>query len=100
MTIGEYPAKVPVRWLIPGLDTDSSTVKVKPFRNMAEDLKIAGPLQMSGGAMVDDFDNDGYLDIVTSSTSLDESMHFYKTTPTEHLRMCRKRRVSAPSKED
>ena len=78
MTIGEYPAKVPTRWLIPGLDTDSSVVQVKPFRNMAGDLNIAGPMQMSGGAIVDDFNNDGYLDIVTSSTSLEENMHFYR----------------------
>ena len=78
MTIGEYPGNVPARWLIPGLDTDTSTVKVKPFRNMAGDLQIAGPMQMSGGAIVDDFNNDGYLDIVTSSTSLEENMHFYR----------------------
>ena len=45
---------------------------------MAGDLNIAGPMQMSGGTIVDDFNNDGYLDIVTSSTSLDEPMHFYK----------------------
>jgi FG-GAP-like repeat/ASPIC and UnbV len=78
MTIGTYPSNVPSRWLIPGLDKDESVYKLKPFREMAGDLQIAGPMQMSGGSIVDDFNNDGYLDIVTSSTSLDESMHFYK----------------------
>ena len=37
---------------------------------MAEDLNLAGSMNMSGGVIVDDFDNDGYLDIVTSSMGL------------------------------
>jgi hypothetical protein len=78
MTIGTYPSQVPAKWLIPGMDKDSSLYKLKAFKNMAGDLNIAGPMQMSGGTIVDDFNNDGYLDIVTSSTSLDEAMHFYK----------------------
>jgi tetratricopeptide (TPR) repeat protein len=78
MTLGTYPSQVPARWLIPGMDKDSSVYKVKAFKNMAGDLGIAGPMDISGGTIVDDFNNDGYLDIVTSSTSLDEPMHFYK----------------------
>ena len=44
---------------------------------------MAGPLNldinnMAGGVIVDDFDNDGYLDIVTSSWDLDEGMHFFR----------------------
>jgi hypothetical protein len=78
MTIGEYPAKVPSPWLIPGLDTDSTSCKVKAFQNMASDLNINGPREMAGGSIVDDFNNDGYLDIITSSWSLDEGMHYYK----------------------
>ena len=78
MTIGKYPDKVPVRWLIPGLDTDTSAVKVKAFQDMAGGLQLAGPGGMGGGSIVDDFNNDGYLDIVTSAWGLDEPMHFYK----------------------
>src|SRR5450432_3718270 len=78
MTIGEYPAKVPAQWLIPGLDTDTSSYKLKAFHEMAGDLQINGPGNMAGGSIVEDFDNDGYLDIVTSSWGLAESMHFYK----------------------
>ena len=77
MTIGLYPDKVPPQWLIPGLDKDTSSVKVNAFREMAGDLGLASPMHMSGGSITDDFNNDGYLDIITSSTSLDESMHFY-----------------------
>ena len=78
MTIGEYPAKVPAQWLIPGLDTDSSSIKVKPFQDIAGNLKLNSFRNMSGGSIVDDFDNDGYLDFVTSSMGLDESMHYFR----------------------
>ena len=79
MTIGEYPGKVPSRWLIPGLDTDSSSYKIKAFQDMAADLQLTGPRDMAGGSIVDDFNNDGYLDIITSSWGLEEGgMRYYK----------------------
>ncbi len=78
MTLGEYPAKVPAAWLINGLDGDSSTIKVKPFRDMAGQLGLGASRNMSGGVITDDFNNDGYLDIVTSCWGLGESMHYYK----------------------
>jgi hypothetical protein len=77
MTIGEYPGKVPSAWLIPGLDTDTTSYKVKAFEDMAGSLKLNVNRNMAGGSLVDDFDNDGYLDIVTSSWGLNDSMHFY-----------------------
>ena len=78
MTVGGYPAKVPAEWLIPGLDTDTSSVKVLPFRDMAGSLKLNAGKNMAGGTIIDDFNNDGYLDIVTSCWDLGESMHYYK----------------------
>ncbi|HEY4965976.1 MAG TPA: CRTAC1 family protein [Puia sp.] len=78
MTIGGYPSKVPSKWLIPGLDSNDSAIKVKPFLDMADDLKIAGARTMAGGVIIDDFDNDGYLDIITSSWGLEEGMHYYR----------------------
>jgi hypothetical protein len=78
MTIGEYPGKVPRQWLIPGLDTDTCAYKVKPFRDIATDVNLEGERRMAGGAIVDDFDNDGYLDMVTSSWGLEESMHYFR----------------------
>ncbi|MDR3715160.1 MAG: CRTAC1 family protein [Puia sp.] len=78
MTLGQYPSQVPAPWLIPGLDTDTSPVKVKPFEDMAGDLQLNASRNMAGGSIIEDFDNDGYLDIVTSNWGLKESMHFYK----------------------
>jgi len=76
MTLGEYPKGVPKEFLIPGLDADTA-FKVKPFTDMAADLglNING---RAGGVIVDDFNNDGYLDIVTSGWDLDDPMHYFQ----------------------
>jgi hypothetical protein len=65
MTLGEYPAKVPQQWLIPNLDKDNSGYSVKPFTDIAPNLGL-NKRNMAGGTIIDDFNNDGYLDIVTS----------------------------------
>lgn len=74
MTVGEYPKGVPEKWLIPGLDAVKE--KVNPFISMAPDLKIASD-NCSGGSLVEDFNNDGLLDIITSSWHLTDPMCFY-----------------------
>jgi hypothetical protein len=76
MTLGEYPGKVPKAWLIPGLD-NAGAVRVKPFSDMAGDLGI-GVKNRGGGNIVEDFNNDGYLDIVSSAWGLDDPIHYYK----------------------
>jgi len=77
MTIGEYPQKVPALYLIPGLDTDRSGENIKPFTDVAPDLKL-DTRNKAGGAVVDDFNNDGYLDLITSDWSItDGPMHFF-----------------------
>lgn len=77
MTLGEYPANVPKQWLIPGLDNPGS-VQVKPFTDLAGDLKL-DVKNRAGGIIVEDFNNDGYLDIVSSAWGLDDPMHYYKS---------------------
>lgn len=75
MTLGEYPKGVPKAWLIPGLDAKGAT-QVKSFTDIASDLNISTN-NRAGGVIVDDFDNDGYLDIVTSAWGLDDPMHYF-----------------------
>jgi hypothetical protein len=76
MTLGEYPKNVPAEFLLPGLDADTA-YKVKPFTDMAADLglDING---RAGGVIVDDFNNDGYLDIITSGWDLTDPMHYFQ----------------------
>jgi len=76
MTLGGYPKDVPKEFLIPGLDSDTG-VKVKPFTDMAADLGL-NVNGRAGGVIVDDFNNDGYLDIVTSGWDLDDPMHYFQ----------------------
>ncbi len=63
MTIGKYPSGLPAAFLIPGLDKDTSSVKVKAFRDIAGGLGLTNSRNEAGGTIVDDFDNDGYLDL-------------------------------------
>ena len=76
MTLGGYPTGVPKQWLIPNLNKDSG-YSIKPFLDVAVNAGIKGR-NMSGGVIVDDFNNDNYLDIVTSDWSLNGAMHYYE----------------------
>jgi len=76
MTVGEYPGKVPAAWLLKGLDADTA-FSMKPFQEMAVNTGL-DINNMAGGSIVDDFDNDGNLDIVTSSWGLTDGMHYCK----------------------
>jgi len=76
MTLGKYPQDVPKEFLIPGLESTGGN-SVKPFTDMAADLglNING---RAGGVIVDDFNNDGYLDIVTTGWDLSDPMHYFQ----------------------
>src|SRR5690606_9024221 len=74
-TLGEYPAKVPKEYVIdPAWFT--SEIEIPRFRDVAADLGV-NTLSLAGGAVVDDFTNDGWLDIVVSSWGAHEGMNFY-----------------------
>jgi hypothetical protein len=75
MQLGLYPQKVPPQWLIPARLFDSD----QPFPEFPDIAASAGLDIMShaGGAIVEDFDGDGLLDVmVTSSGPLDQ-MHLF-----------------------
>ncbi|HEY8933769.1 MAG TPA: CRTAC1 family protein [Cyclobacteriaceae bacterium] len=76
MTLGKYPQEVPKQFLIPGMEGDT-TYKVEPFQDIASDLKL-DVKTMAGGSIVDDFDNDGYLDLIISGWGVEEEMHYFK----------------------
>jgi hypothetical protein len=74
MTIGGYPQNVPPGLLL-GINKEDSLTAVKPFVDVAKNVGLNINNQ-AGGSIVDDFNNDGYLDVITSSWSLKESMHY------------------------
>ncbi|HEU4403072.1 MAG TPA: VCBS repeat-containing protein, partial [Candidatus Polarisedimenticolia bacterium] len=75
MTLGEYPAKVPPRWLIPPR-AFAAEYDVKRFYDVAPTagLSVEGH---AGGAIMDDLDGDGLLDIVVSSMGLRDQLRFF-----------------------
>ncbi len=64
MTVDEYPGGVPPELLIPP-EAFASDVKFPEFENIADGLGL-DTFGMSGGVIIDDFDNDLDLDLLVS----------------------------------
>ena len=76
MTISGYPDQVPRQYLIEP-DVLESDEPFPRFMNVAGKLGL-NAFDLLGGAIVDDFDGDHYLDIVVSSFDLNEEMRFFQ----------------------
>ena len=76
MTTGGYPDQVPPQFLLQ-VKNDDTMHLVKPFTDVAANVGLNFKCQ-AGGAIVDDFNNDGYPDVVISSWSPSEPMHYYR----------------------
>ncbi len=75
MTLGNYPDGVPARYLMaPSLF--SSAESVGRFTDVAPEAGL-NLFAMSSGVLVDDFDNDGLLDVATTSLQACTPMHFF-----------------------
>jgi len=79
MTLGKYPKSVPAKWLIElKKDTTLTTTNSLPnFNNLAKTFEIDA-LGHAGSCAMEDFDGDGYLDIIASSYYLDEQLTYYR----------------------
>jgi VCBS repeat protein/ASPIC/UnbV protein len=76
MTLGEYPSKVPSRWLVPE-QVFASGHDVKRFRDVAVQCGLA-VRGLAGGAIMEDFDRDGLLDVMCSSWGLRDQLRFFR----------------------
>jgi FG-GAP-like repeat/ASPIC and UnbV/PPIC-type PPIASE domain len=75
MTLGNYPDAVPPQYLMaPSLF--SSSEAVGRFTDVAPEAGL-NLFAMSSGVVVDDFDNDGLLDVITSSLDACAPMHLF-----------------------
>lgn len=73
MTINGHPSQVPKKYLLNfPVDTSAS---VKPFIDAAIVTGL-NTNNLAGGSIVEDFNNDGFLDVITSSMSLTQGMHY------------------------
>ena len=75
MTIGGYPNQVPEAYLIPER-VFKSTVDFPRFKNIAPGMKLS-TYSLCGGAITDDFDNDGLLDVVASTWSSNGQLRIF-----------------------
>jgi hypothetical protein len=75
MQLGRYPKDVPSRWLIP-VDRFNSEASLPEFPQTAASagIDITGH---AGGVVVSDFDGDGLLDIMVSSSGPLDQLHLF-----------------------
>ena len=76
MTLGEWPAKVDPKYVLNLDHFLHSEFDIGRFRDVA-DLVGVNHVNQQGGGIMEDFDNDGLLDIVTTSNNLTQPMTFY-----------------------
>jgi FG-GAP-like repeat/ASPIC and UnbV len=77
MTLGEYPDKVDPRYALSLAAYLHSELDIGKFRDVSAAVGV-DRFSMSGGAILDDFDNDGLLDLVVTTRDLTEPMSFYR----------------------
>jgi len=76
MTLGQYPDKVPPQFLIP-LKPFASEFDIGRFTDTADELGV-NRLSMAGGAIMEDFNNDGLLDLALSTQDVAGPMALYR----------------------
>ncbi len=76
MTLGQYPDKVPERYRIPP-EYFHKNADFPMFKDIAMGLGV-DMKALSGGTCIDDFNNDGYLDIIASSWGFDHQIRYYE----------------------
>ena len=76
MTIGEYPHQVPAAHLIPpAAFVSDADIGHFPDRAPALGLDVLG---LAGGGIMEDFDNDGFLDIMATSWGLNDPLRYFR----------------------
>src|SRR5262249_21250125 len=75
MTLGEYPQGVPARWLIPPA-AFAAHYDVGHFHDVAGSLGL-DLNELSGGVIMEDFDGDGNLDLITSSAGPPAQVRYF-----------------------
>lgn len=75
MALGEFPHQVPKRYLLKA-EKRLDKVKLLKFENVSKALGVDASYH-AGGSIMDDFNNDGFLDIIASSFHLGDPLAIY-----------------------
>jgi hypothetical protein len=75
MTVGEYPDAVPQPYRVP----PSTFASAEPFPRFTDVAPAAGlnTMDLMGGVVIDDFDGDGILDVIVSSSDPERSLRYF-----------------------
>lgn len=76
MTLGKYPDQIPAKYRLPA-DFFQSPVSFPAFKDVAMSLGL-GTRSLAGGVCIEDFDGDGFLDIIASSWGFRDQIHYYR----------------------
>lgn len=79
MTLGEYPSQVDPQYLINLDHFFKSEFDIGRFRDIGHIVGV-NRFNQAGGAIMEDFDNDGLLDLVVSSMDPLQSLGFYRNS--------------------
>ena len=78
MTLGGYPDLVPEPFRVPESRFEGST-SVRRFDNIASSVGL-GTVSLAGGAIADDFDNDGFVDVMVSDWHPKGQLRLFRNT--------------------
>ncbi|WP_318311783.1 CRTAC1 family protein [Flagellimonas crocea] len=76
MTLGTYPQEVPEQFQLPESHFTNSSA-FPHFTDIAMNLGV-DEKEMAGGTCIDDFNGDGYLDILASSWGFDDQIKYFE----------------------
>ena len=76
MALGTYPDGMPREYVI-SPEVFAPEYELGRFEEVAADIGIYG-VDLAGGAIIEDFDNDGLLDIMTSTWDPEGSLKYYR----------------------
>ncbi len=75
ISLGDYPAGVPQKYLMP-LSPFQSKENIGRFTDVARESGL-NVFSAAGGVIVDDFENNGLLDVITSSVDVCDPLHYF-----------------------
>jgi len=76
MTLGEYPHGVPEPYRIPE-SLFASDLEFPRFENIAPELDVGG-WSLFGGVIADDFDGDGWIDVMVTTSDVDGYPRYFR----------------------
>ena len=83
MTLGQYPEGVPAQWLIPPRALESE-FDIGRFSDVARSRGLV-EFGAAGGLILEDFDNDGQLDILISHMGVNDQLEYFHNDGEGHF---------------